>query len=248
MSLQKVASEQIYLFFESFHMPMFGKFSISSFRISKWSLPQYLQLFHPKLVLWNNHTWRVKVRSHCDGNGNGNGDSIFFPSWMGLVQTNKGVHMETDSNGNGIFVKWVVDTFCDGNGNGKKQCQIHATFPLPLPSVTMWAPLFVCTEPIHDGIVSIAIENPLGMNRWATKSLPLPSQCERTLTNKNDRKPNFQVVVIYMYGNVVNEQTRLQTSVCSLARLQNEKGTLHSSPSEMCHTDFSRGRQPNGIL
>ena len=39
-------------------------------------ITKFLQLFHPKLVLWNNHTWRVKVRSHCDGNGNG--DSIFF--------------------------------------------------------------------------------------------------------------------------------------------------------------------------
>ena len=40
----------------------------------------------------------------------------------------------------------------------KKQCQIHSMciMPSPLPSVTMWTPLFVCMESIHNGNDSIA--------------------------------------------------------------------------------------------
>ena len=91
------------------------------------------------------------------------------PSWMGSVQTNRGVHMVTDGNGNSIIVKWVVDLFFDGNGNKKNQYEIHtyATFLLSLLLllVTMWTPLLVCTEPIHERTVSIHVENPLCMNR-----------------------------------------------------------------------------------
>ena len=36
--------------------------------------------------------------------GNGNGKFIIFPSWMGCMQTNGGVHMVTGGNGNGKSV------------------------------------------------------------------------------------------------------------------------------------------------
>ena len=41
---------------------------------------------------------------------------------MGSMQTNEGVHMVTDGNGNGnsVIMECVVDPFGDGNGNGKK--------------------------------------------------------------------------------------------------------------------------------
>ena len=44
---------------------------------------------------------------------NGNGNFILFPSWIGLMESNGGVHTEG--------VATFDDPFGDGNGNGKKE-------------------------------------------------------------------------------------------------------------------------------
>ena len=57
---------------------------------------------------------------------------------MNSVQTNRGLHIATDSkangNCNGITGEWVVDPFCDGNGSGKNSANTYMMpllFPFP---------------------------------------------------------------------------------------------------------------------
>ena len=62
------------------------------------------------------------------------------PSWMGSVQTNRGVHMVTDGNGNGnnILVKWVVNQFCDSNSNGKNTHKFHFSVSIAIAIHFVW--------------------------------------------------------------------------------------------------------------
>ena len=96
-----------------------------------------------------------KVRSHCDSNGNGN---YSFMKGLCVIKWDCSHCDRCNGNGNGIVVKWVVDYFYDGNGkNSAKYTHMQ---------------LFCCHCHCR----------PLRMNRSATKSLPLPSQCERIFT------------------------------------------------------------------
>ena len=101
----------------------------------------------------------LKVRSHCEGNGNDFVAYLFIGSGFSMAMETQycfpsgGVHMVTDGNDNGKSCMYVyLELFLSIAVAVTNGSTTHLPItPLSLPSVTMWAPPFVCIQQIHEG-------------------------------------------------------------------------------------------------
>ena len=123
-------------------------------------------------------TWLVPSKgSFTLSDGNGNGNFIFFPSWMGLMESNGGCSHGGGVNGNGndVVMEWVGYPFCSGSGNGNIYvlgcCHCHCRWCPPIWTLT--------TE--NKVTVAVAV-----------------TQCERTLRAHSHCKGNGIIFIILM--------------------------------------------------